>query len=116
MSLLIKSVTPKRIASLLATKIENGVVVSAINKNKAPSAAAALFHRGSPRDFPLASASPKADKNIVFSPHDDCQLHDMNLVHRFFDNATRYSNKIALVLLPYIYILKRIYPPSFLIY
>lgn len=94
MSLLIKSAAPKRIASLLATKIENGVVVSAINK--APSAAA-LFHRGSPRDSPLASASQKADKNIVVSPHGDCQLHDMNLVHRFFDNATRYSNKIALV-------------------
>ena len=46
-------------------------------------------------------ASSKFEKNIVTSPHADCTIHGMNLVHRFFENATRWTNKVALVSLKF---------------
>ena len=54
-----------------------------------------------------AENAGKMDKNIVSSSHSDCELHGMNLVHRFFYNAGKYTNKIALVCLylSYIYLL-----------
>ncbi len=39
----------------------------------------------------------KFENNIVTSTHADCTLHGMNLVHRFFENASRWKDKIALV-------------------
>ena len=91
MSLLVKSVQ-KRVASLLARK-ENGVL-SIINGRPV---AVAPFHKSPSDKSHPASASKKLDDNIVLSPHSDCHLHGMNLVHRFFDNASRWPGKIALV-------------------
>lgn len=51
-----------------------------------------------------AENAGKMDKNIVSSSHSDCELHGMNLVHRFFYNASKYTNKIALVCLYPIFI------------
>lgn len=47
-----------------------------------------------PKSAPVIN---KYENNIVTSHHADCELHGMNLVHRFFQNASRWPNKIALV-------------------
>ena len=42
----------------------------------------------------------KFENNIITSPHSDCTLHGMNMVQRFFENAGRWPNKIAMVIFP----------------
>lgn len=39
----------------------------------------------------------RIETNMVSSRHSDCPLHEMTMVHRFFDNVSRYSKQIALV-------------------
>ncbi|KAK4037209.1 hypothetical protein OUZ56_029248 [Daphnia magna] len=38
----------------------------------------------------------RIETNMVSSRHSDCPLHGMTMVHRFFDNVSRYSKQIAL--------------------
>ena len=39
--------------------------------------------------------------NIVYSRHDDCTLHDLTVAQRFFDQASLWSNNIAVVNIPF---------------
>lgn len=39
----------------------------------------------------------KRDKNIVYSRHEDCELHNLTVVQRFFDQASKWPHHIALV-------------------
>jgi acyl-CoA synthetase (AMP-forming)/AMP-acid ligase II len=65
----------------------------------------ALSHQLAPAYNQQTSATDlagKIDKNIVTSPHSDCELHGLTLVQRYFQNASKYSNKIALVCIQFI--------------
>ena len=39
----------------------------------------------------------KFENNIVTSPYGDCELHDMTMVQKVFESASRWPNKIAMV-------------------
>ncbi len=49
------------------------------------------------------------EKNIVASPHADCTLLGTNMVQRFFDNADKWQNKVALVNIHLIRVERNIY-------
>jgi hypothetical protein len=50
----------------------------------------------SPKYKPTPDVS-KFENNIVTSPYGDCELHDMTMVQKVFESASRWPNKIAMV-------------------
>jgi hypothetical protein len=85
-------------ATLFANK--RACIVASINSQPM-----ALSHQLAPAYNQQTSATDlagKIDKNIVTSPHSDCELHGLTLVQRYFQNASKYSNKIALVCIQFI--------------
>ena len=91
MSLLVRSVQ-KRVAALLAANNgAAGIIVGDQQK-------AAHIHQTCLQNSQPASGSKKwVDKNIVTSPHVDFEYHGMNMVHRVFENASRWPEKTAIV-------------------
>ena len=39
----------------------------------------------------------KFENNIVTSPYGECEFHDMTMVQKVFESASRWPNKIAMV-------------------
>lgn len=46
---------------------------------------------------PTPPESSRFENNIVTSPYGDCQLHDMTMVQKIFESASRWPDKIATV-------------------
>ncbi len=61
---------------------------------------AALGQLAPSQKFQPSPNFSKFENNIVTSPYGDCQLHDMTMVQKVFESASRWPNKIATVRLP----------------
>lgn len=59
---------------------------------------AALGHAAPYQKLKPAIEDRNFEKNIISSPHPDCEFHNMTLTQKFFDGATRWPDKIAMVI------------------
>lgn len=92
MSLLcIRSSVPiKRVAAAL---VDNGAAGRFVRQQQQR-----LVHRSTTRHAQPASAGSRiVEQNVVTSPHVDFDPHGMNMVHRVFENASRWPDKTAIV-------------------
>ncbi len=59
--------------------------------------AAAMGHAAPARQVQPVIENSKYEKNIVTSPYPYIEFHNMTLTQKFFESATRWPDKIALV-------------------
>lgn len=61
--------------------------------------AAALSQLATSRKLKPEHLTSRFENNVVTSPHGDCQLHDMTMVQKVFESASRWPDKIAMVII-----------------
>ncbi len=84
----------KRVAAAL---VDNGAAGRFVRQQR-------LVHRSttSRQAHPASAGSRIVEENVVTSPHADFDPHGMNMVHRVFENASRWPDKTAIVSLPFL--------------